>query len=122
MAKAPKPGGEQAPSRVAFKFTVRDETWLVPPPAYLPIKEKIAVRYATGLPYESFIPLGEGAVGEDTLVVLYWLGRRGDGEMNLGFNRAVEDWKLLDVQGGDVNLEFVDIADGDSPEASGPDT
>lgn len=126
MAKAPKPGHDPdkdaVEQQVSFRFKVRDEEWLVPPPAHLPISEKIAVRSATGLPYESFVPVLEGAIGEDSLVVLYWLGRRGAGERTLTFRRAVDDWGRLDLKLDEVSLDFVNVSADGSPEADGSDS
>ncbi|MDP1820444.1 MAG: hypothetical protein Q8K58_11235, partial [Acidimicrobiales bacterium] len=89
MAKAPRPGAGRSPGPLAFHLRVRDESWIVPPPGFLPIREKIAVRMGTGLPYEAFIKSGEGTIGEDSLVVIWWLGRRAAGEPNLSFDQAV---------------------------------
>lgn len=89
----------------------------------IPIQEKLIVRKATGLPYEAYI--GDQMFGEDSVVVLFWLARRGAGEPLLTWNQACADWDAMGVD-GEKDFEVIlddgkpDPADGDFPEASAP--
>lgn len=76
--------------------------------------DKIAVRKATSLPFESF--WGEDSVGEDSLVVLWWLARRKNGEDLLSFRDAAAQWPSdLDADEFDLHIGAAD------PEASDPE-
>jgi hypothetical protein len=57
----------------------------------IPIKEKLIVRKATGLPFDAFYS-GEDSFGEDSLVVLWWLAGRANGDPFLTFTAAAEAW------------------------------
>lgn len=119
MATAPTPGGP-APERTFFRIRVRDRTLELS--AAPTIREKMAVRYATGLPYEAFVRPGEHTVGEDSLMVMWWLARRQNGEPGLPFDAVADTWPTLgpdDVEVDIVDLDTAGEAD-DSPEGSGP--
>lgn len=112
MVSAPAP---TTPVRavIRLRLRVRDNTFDVEPAGLLPIKDKIAVRAQTGLPYEAY--LQGGSVGEDSLVVLWWLGRR-QSEPALSFDQAVQQWPD-DLTADDIDLEYVNVAgDVDRPE------
>lgn len=121
MATAPTPGtGGADPARIFFRIRIKDRTLeLTGAPT---IQEKMAVRYATGLPYETFVQPSSHTFGEDSLMVMWWLARRQNGEPNLAFTAVANDWPTLGEN--DVDLDVVDLdaepeAD-DSPEGSGP--
>jgi hypothetical protein len=119
MAQAPTPGHDRpAAGTSMYRLRVKDTTHLIPVVGMLPIKEKIAVRQATGLPIEAFIRPGSNAFGEDSLVILWWLGRRLAGEPDLTFDAAEAEWPL-GLHGTDVDLDFVDPTD--VAEASHPE-
>ena len=126
MATAPIPGS-RAHAEAASKFIrirVKDRTLDVMPD--LTMKERFVVRNATGTAFEAFLPAEtENGVGEDTLFILWWVGRRQNGEPNLPFNQAQTDWPT-DIGVDDLELDLIDL-DGepeadDSPESSGPDS
>lgn len=121
MATAPKPGAAraQAASLQAFRLRVRDRTVDVPLPGNLPIKEKFAVKAATGLAIEAHFK-SEGAFGEDTLIVLFWLGRRGAGEPNLAFDRAVAEWPD-DLTEDDLDFSLIDLNADEDLEVEHPE-
>lgn len=121
MAKAPTPGQKrrQEASPKVFRLRVKDRTVDVPLPGNLPIKEKFAVKAATGLAIEAHFK-NEGAFGEDTLVVLFWLGRRGAGEPNLPFDRAAAEWPD-DLTQEDLDFDLVDLAEDEDLEAEHPE-
>jgi hypothetical protein len=104
-------------ARIRIKLTVRDQEFFVPPAGLLPIGDKIAVRQATGLSFESY--MRTNTIGEDSLAVLYWLGRRQT-EPLLGWNTAVEDWYDLDLEPGEVTAEYIDLS-GETTEADHPE-
>lgn len=120
MATAPTPGARSREARVFFRIRIQDRTLeLSGAPT---IKEKMAVRFATGLPLEAFIADGEHTIGEDSIVVLWWLARRQNGEPNLPFNEVANNWPTLGAD--DIDVDVIDLdsepeAD-DSPEGSGP--
>lgn len=81
----------------------------------LTMTDKLAVRKATGLPFEAF--WGDSAVGEDSLVVLWWLARRKNGEAMLSFHEAAAQWPTdLDPDDLDLHVGAVDD-EADDPEA-----
>jgi len=81
----------------------------------LSMTDKLAVRKATGLPFESF--LGEGVFGEDSLVVVWWLARRKNGEAVLSFHEAAEQWPA-ELTAEDIDVHVGDPSDdADDPEA-----
>lgn len=114
MAKAPKPGAgkrsaEAAAAQAILTITYDDETYAL---AWqnLPIGERLAVRKATGMPYETFTSSpgedGTVAIGEDSLCVLLWLARRGSGERGLPFADVADKWD--DKKLGDVEVAIHD--------------
>lgn len=120
MVQAPTPGASRSGARVFFRIRIKDRTLeLAGSPT---IKEKMAVRYATGLPLEAFVSAGEHTIGEDSIVVMWWLARRQNGEPNLPFNEVAATWPELGED--DIDVDVVDLdaeSEGDdSPEGSGP--
>lgn len=82
-------------------------------PGNIPTSEKLIVRKATGLPLEAFQM--DGQVGEDTIVVFWWLARRAEGEVGLTFKQACDEWPT-GLTADEISLS-VDDATGDDPEA-----
>lgn len=130
MAEAPLPGVEEHQEQVqAAKqiliLKIRGEEYRLAI-NNVPISEKLIVRKATGLPLEAFIS-GDQLFGEDSVVILYWLARRGRGETFLTWTQAVEDWELLELDPSKSG-EFEVVKDGglgdeddaSLPESSGP--
>lgn len=118
MATAPRPGvGTRTKAadeaKVVLTITVRDETFHLAIGS-IPIREKMAVRAQTGLPVEAFIGGGD-KLGEDSIVVLWWLARRASGEKTLSFDAAADEWPS-DLGEGDLSFS-VGQADGEDPEA-----
>ncbi len=136
-AQAPKPGARQRAEAQAaadealeqiLTFTLRREVVVgrgenrrVLPESHtlavnlLTMADKIAVRKATGLPFEAF--WGESAVGEDSLVVLWWLARRKNGEALLSFQEAATQWPTgVDADEIDLHVGAADL-EADDPEA-----
>lgn len=79
----------------------------------MPLSERLIVRKATGLPFETFV--AEGQFGMDTLVVLWWLARRGEGESMLTLTQCEADFPA-DLAADDIEVTL-DEPDGDHPEA-----
>lgn len=117
MARAPTPGAGNRPGPAArFRIRVRDQTFELT--TNVTLKEKIAVRLATGLPFEAFYA-GENRVGEDSVCVLWWLARRQNGQPGLPWAQHEAEWPSPLVE-GDIDLEVLDDDDGeatDNPES-----
>lgn len=119
MAKAPVPGSvrreEESTTVTVITLTVKrpivvkgrtlPETVSVAPDL-IPIRERTICRKATGLPISAYWA-GEDAIDLDSVVVLWWLGRRLAGESTLTWDRALKQWPL------DLGLDELEIhADG----------
>lgn len=116
MVSAPTPGvGRRAEQAEAAKavaiITVRGETKRLAI-GNVPLKEKLLVRQATGLPFDAFVT--ENQIGEDSLIVLWWLARRAEGELQLTFDRAASEWPE-DLGVDDVSMD-IETPDADDPE------
>lgn len=129
MASAPTPGGPGTSSneeavdmaRKIMRMTVKDESRTLAL-GNIPTKERIVVRQATGLPIEAFV--GDGnKIGEDSLIVMWWLAGRAAGNAFLTFEQADAAWPRPLTE-GDITVEVVDAndegLDGTDPESSGP--
>lgn len=126
-AKAPRPGSraeaEAARQFIRIRVKEREMDLMMS----LTIQERFVVRAATaGLPFEAFLPQQSGReFGEDSLFVLWWVARRQNGEPNLPFKQAEEEWPT-DMGEGDLDVTVIDLDDeseaDDSPEGSGPDS
>jgi len=124
MAKAPTPGsagttgGNEMAASASMKITitVRGESHSLRPNS-IPISERAAVRRATGSPLELFLADTEGnaAVGLDTIMVLWWLAKRGTDPL-LTLARVEAEWPA-DLTPDDID---VTIDDGE-PEYDDPD-
>jgi hypothetical protein len=81
----------------------------------VPISERLIVRKATGLPFEQFIG-GEDKIGLDSIMVLWWLARRGEGDTFLTLDQAAADFD--DISPDEIAV-MVDEPDdsADDPEA-----
>lgn len=130
MAQAPRPGvGKRADAAAqaqkVMTITVKrpihhegrqvDETHTVAP-GNLPMRERIICRKATGLPLSAF--WAEDRIDVDSLVVLWWLARRMNGEATLTFDAAADEWPTdLDVENElEITVDDPD-AEADDPEA-----
>ena len=120
MAQAPLPGASQhaPPSPTTLRMTIRGKTLELV--QNISTQEKFAVRFATGVPYDSFVA-GEGRIGEDTFIVFWWLARRQNGEPNLPLQQVMDEWPT-DLKPDDLEVVEVsdDEGDAESPEGSGP--
>ena len=129
MGLAPEPGAvRQKQARAArneaaqsiITITYGDDKFAL---AWLnvPITEQLAVRKATGLPLTAFtLPLsdadtGPGVIGEDSLLVLWWLARRAKGETQLNFETAINQWDAALL--GEVSITTPDDNPDDDPES-----
>lgn len=124
MAKAPTPGAarkqqEQQETTVLTVKVLRPivvkgrelpDTVTVAPDL-IPIRERTIVRKATGLPISAYWA-GEDAVDLDSVVVLWWLGRRLAGEATLTWDQALEQWPL------DLDPDELEVT-ADGPDESG---
>lgn len=123
MAKAPRPGvgARKEAERTAQKvmtITIHREVVtakgrVVPEshtlaPGNIPMREQIICRKATGLPFSAF--WSENAIGLDSVVVLWWMARRLNGEATLTFERAAEEFPL-DLEPHEVDVSVDDGAE-----------
>ena len=130
MAKAPKPGVSKRQesaeaARQIMTITVRgatdrkgrpiDETHTLAI-GIIPMRERVICRKATGLPVESFVA-HEDRIGLDSIAILWWLARRANGEINLRYEQAMDEWpKQIGEDDIEVEVEEPD-EDADDPEA-----
>lgn len=101
-ARAPRPGAAEADEAAAaarqlIRIVVHSHECgpVLFAPGHVSIKEKMLVRKATGLSFESFlvdIESGTATMGSDTIALWWWLARRRAGELGLTFDRACTDW------------------------------
>lgn len=82
----------------------------------IPMRERIICRKATGLPLAAF--WSEDRIDVDSIMVLWWMARRLNGEAALTFDQAAEDWPL-DLTEDELDIELGEPTDedGDDPEA-----
>lgn len=133
MAKAPKPGvtaraEDQAENAKILTIEIKrelDTGGKKPRPIpqtntlavnLIPMRERIICRKATGLPFSAF--WSEDRIDVDSIVVLWWMARRANGEVTLTFDQAAEQWPTdLDFE-TEVELELDDPdEEADDPEA-----
>jgi len=124
MAQAPPPGaGDRAESADAAKqiltITVREETRTLAV-NNIPLSERLIVRKATAMPLEAFVgeieDIGANKVGLDTIVVLWWLARRANGEPMLTYKKVCDEWPT-DLTPDDIDVKV----DDPDPEATDPE-
>lgn len=123
MTSAPRPGGpgtelgkaKDDAVQAVMTITLRGESHRLNLGA-ITFGERAAVRKATGLPLEAFLPtddLEANVFGLDSLQVLWWLARRGDDPL-LTFRRVLDEWPA-DLGPDDIDLTL------DTPEEGDPD-
>jgi len=128
MAKAPRPGvstrnDQQEADQTVMTITLRRPIFMgdrqvaeshTIAPGNVPMRERIICRKATGLPLAAF--WSEDRIDVDSLMVLWWLARRLNGEATLTFDQAAEQWP------GDLAADEIDVAMGEpDPEADDPE-
>lgn len=125
MVKAARPGaGRRAEQTAAAKqiMTIRigDADPVTLALNLVSMNERMAVRKATGIPYDNFV--AEDQIGTDSIMVLWWLGRRANGEPTLSYTDAAAEFPTdLDADKFDVTIDQPDEVAGD-PEPNGPDS
>ncbi len=116
MATAPKPGGiKQVPT---LKITVRDVAAIINPGEFGPKDDSLVRR-------ESMAAFGErvsltgvlqefdsGAVGLDSLCLLWWLARRKAGETDESLSDALDSFPTYAEFEGAVQVEVVEDDSG----------
>lgn len=116
MAKAAKPGSfdkteEPRRAKPASFFRMRLGATTLEMPTAIPFKERFAVRAATGLPLEQFWR-GEFKIDTDSLLIIWWLIRRYNGEPHLSLAEVEDTWpEQLDVD----DVSFAVIEDDGEP-------
>ena len=131
MATAPRPGvskraEELAESQQLITIEIRRDLTHQGRPiervhrigiANLPMRERIICRKATGLPITAFWA-SEEQIDLDSIVVLWWMARRMNGEATLTFDQAAEDWPDdLDIESELIINAGEPDAEDDDPEA-----
>lgn len=123
MATAPRPGEGQrravaAKQSALATITVQGEVFKLAVGTMRP-REKLTCRIQTGLPFESFWRGGDH-IGEDSVVVMWWLARRAGGEPDLTWDDAEPQWPV-GLTDGEIEFKIDQPDDGDDhPEPSGP--
>lgn len=100
------PGDEDRPAKAMFRMTLHDRTVTLDPDRLGP-GDAADVRRATGLPLRAFFTDAEDGFDLDTLAVLWWLGRRKNGEPKLKYRTVLYEITGYDVM-ADFTLEVVD--------------
>ncbi len=120
MAKAPRPGvgrrkEEASTAKVVHRLRVGGETRTIAL-ANVPLKERLIVRKATGLPLEAFV--AGDVFGIDSLMIVWWLAGRAAGDPFLTLDKVQEDWPA-ELGADDIELIEVtpDDEDGDDPQS-----
>lgn len=81
----------------------------------MPMRERIICRKATGLPFEAYWSTAD-AIAIDSVMVLWWLARRANGEATLTFDAAAAEWPA------DLLPEEIDVdVNEPDPEADDPE-
>lgn len=130
MAKAPRPGvstradeleAAQTVMTLVVKRPITTESGRLIPERHaiainnVPMRERIICRKATGLPLAAF--WAEDRIDVDSIMVLWWMARRLNGEAALTFDQAAEQWPM-DLSEDDLDIELDEPDDeDDSPEA-----
>ena len=134
MAKAPRPGvskreGELTEAQQIMNLKVlrpiATSSGRIIPESHsiginnIPMRERIICRKATGLPLAAF--WSEDRIDIDSIMVLWWMARRLNGEAALTFEQAAEDWPL-DLSEDELDIDLGDPddptdQDGDDPES-----
>jgi hypothetical protein len=114
MAKAPIPGAgkraaEAKSAKVIHRLRIGDETRTIAL-GNLPLKERLIVRKATGLPFEAFFGEDEQSFGIDTLMVLWWLAGRAAGDPFLTLQQVQDEWP---ESLGEDDFDFVEVTPDD---------
>lgn len=135
MAKAPRPGvgqrnEDQREAQKVMRLTIHRELFTtgkksrpIPEthelaPGNLPMRERTICRKATGLPFSSFWT--ENAIDIDSLLVLWWMARRANGEASLTLAQAEEEFPT-DLGPEDIDVEIDDGSDEDEDVNLGED-
>lgn len=131
MAKAPRPGASdradeletaQQVITITIKRPIHTADGRLVDPTHtlainnIPIRERVICRKATGLPMAAYWS-GEDRIDLDSVVVLWWLARRMNGEITLTWDQACEQFPL-DLGLDEIEME-IDAPDdeADDPEA-----
>lgn len=125
MAVAPRPGvgARRSAEHNALKglrITIDDETREFYP-GLVTIDDKAAVRRAFRTSYEELMEAAEDAMGEDLLVLWWWLAGRHENP-KLSWSRAKAEWPKPGVayefatEKIDPENDSDDESEGDSPE------
>lgn len=119
-ASAPRPGTRAAEmgARQFIRLKVREFDLDIVPD--LTMKERFVVRNATGVAFEAFLPSTESEIGEDSIFVLWWVGRRQNGEPNLAFAQAEKEWPH-DLGPDDLDVTTIDL-DGEPAGDASPES
>lgn len=81
----------------------------------VPFKERMVVRRATGMPFETFMVNDYGvSVGLDTIQVWWWLASRAEGGQTITLDRAIAEWP--DAVTGDTFEIIHDDGEDDDPQ------
>ncbi len=100
---APTFENEPSPS---FRIRLGERALAVP--ARISTKEHIGVWYAAGLPLTAFITHDGMTNHNGAPQVLWWLARRHNGEENLSYGQACDEW-AAPLVGGVLDIEVTAV-------------
>ena len=111
MATAPDPVVETEPNR-RFQISLRGRTIELSMEDLGPGDDLVS-RQQTGFPVQSFFD--ETRFGPDSLLILWWMARRKNGETRLKFAEVLAEFPTYKTV-TDAGFELELVEEGDSPE------
>jgi hypothetical protein len=112
MAKAPPPGKTINEASRRFRITLGGETRELSLTDLGPGDDLVA-RQQTGIPVQPFFE--EDRFGPDSLLILWWMARRKNGEKRLKFSEVLAEFpSYAAIEAADPEMVMVE---DDSPEA-----
>lgn len=112
MATAPTPGAATPAGVKKFRITISDTT-LELDTTQLGPGDDLVSRQQTGFPVTGF--LDQATIGADSLLILWWMARRKNGEPNLSFAEILLEFPSYQAI-NDANPDLT-VVDTEAPEA-----
>lgn len=111
MAPKPGVGRRQEAKRAAVRVTVGDRAYTLHISDLGPHDDLVS-RRETGLPVTPFF--AEERFGMDSLLIMFWMARRKNGEDRLRFEQVVEEFPTYEsISEADFKVEAIEEIDGE---------